>query len=170
MQCLDAGLLVDRPPRRVMHWMVGRCFPTGHITSPGELRPTACAAPRATYAPPVRDTRAGGRDAALSCGGSCLRGTVIETIPGVIAVTVSVGDRLRWRSTGETGAVLGLEGGGFVHVGNTGAGKSPILEAITYALYAATSWDQRNVRDLVTAPHPYTVSMPRTSAVKWSAG
>jgi len=35
-------------------------------------------------------------------------------------------------------------------VGDTGAGKSSILEAITYALYAATSWDRRNVRALIS--------------------
>ena len=31
-------------------------------------------------------------------------------------------------------------------VGDTGAGKSSILEAITYALYNATTWDQRRAR------------------------
>jgi DNA repair protein SbcC/Rad50 len=35
-------------------------------------------------------------------------------------------------------------------VGDTGAGKSSILEAITFALYAATSWDRRNIRALIS--------------------
>jgi exonuclease SbcC len=35
-------------------------------------------------------------------------------------------------------------------VGDTGAGKSSILEAITYALYNATTWDQRNVKQLIS--------------------
>ncbi|MBO0746280.1 MAG: SMC family ATPase, partial [Candidatus Dormibacteraeota bacterium] len=35
-------------------------------------------------------------------------------------------------------------------VGDTGAGKSSILEAITYALYNATTWDQRNVKALIS--------------------
>src|SRR5439155_401750 len=34
-------------------------------------------------------------------------------------------------------------------VGDTGAGKSSILEAITYALYNATTWDQRGVKQLI---------------------
>ena len=34
-------------------------------------------------------------------------------------------------------------------MGDTGAGKSSILEAITYALYNATSWDQRSVKQLI---------------------
>jgi DNA repair protein SbcC/Rad50 len=34
-------------------------------------------------------------------------------------------------------------------VGDTGAGKSSILEAITYALYNATTWDQRSVKQLI---------------------
>lgn len=34
-------------------------------------------------------------------------------------------------------------------VGDTGAGKSSILEAITYALYNATTWDQRAVGQLI---------------------
>lgn len=35
-------------------------------------------------------------------------------------------------------------------VGDTGAGKSSILEAITYALYNATTWDQRAVKQLIS--------------------
>ena len=35
-------------------------------------------------------------------------------------------------------------------VGDTGAGKSSILEAITYALYNATTWDQRSVKQLIS--------------------
>jgi DNA repair protein SbcC/Rad50 len=35
-------------------------------------------------------------------------------------------------------------------VGDTGAGKSSILEAITYALYNATTWDQRGVKQLLS--------------------
>lgn len=35
-------------------------------------------------------------------------------------------------------------------VGDTGAGKSSILEAITYALYGATTWDQRNFKQLIS--------------------
>src|SRR5947209_9937292 len=35
-------------------------------------------------------------------------------------------------------------------VGDTGAGKSSILEAITYALYNATTWDQRAVAQLIS--------------------
>src|SRR5438270_7869078 len=35
-------------------------------------------------------------------------------------------------------------------VGDTGAGKSSILEAITYALYNATTWDQRGVKQLIS--------------------
>ncbi|HXM58185.1 MAG TPA: SMC family ATPase, partial [Candidatus Dormibacteraeota bacterium] len=35
-------------------------------------------------------------------------------------------------------------------VGDTGAGKSSILEAITYALYNATTWDQRAVGQLIS--------------------
>ncbi|MGH7911008.1 MAG: AAA family ATPase, partial [Candidatus Dormibacteraceae bacterium] len=34
-------------------------------------------------------------------------------------------------------------------VGDTGAGKSSILEAITYAIYNATTWDQRGVKSLI---------------------
>jgi exonuclease SbcC len=34
-------------------------------------------------------------------------------------------------------------------VGNTGAGKSSILEAIIYALYNASSWDERSVEALI---------------------
>lgn len=36
-------------------------------------------------------------------------------------------------------------------IGDTGAGKSSILEAIVYALYSATSWDQRGVRALISS-------------------
>jgi exonuclease SbcC len=35
-------------------------------------------------------------------------------------------------------------------VGDTGAGKSSILEAITYALYNGTTWDQRGVKQLIS--------------------
>jgi DNA repair protein SbcC/Rad50 len=35
-------------------------------------------------------------------------------------------------------------------VGDTGAGKSSVLEAITYALYNATTWDQRGVKQLIS--------------------
>lgn len=35
-------------------------------------------------------------------------------------------------------------------VGDTGAGKSSILEAITYALYNATTWDKRGVKQLIS--------------------
>lgn len=35
-------------------------------------------------------------------------------------------------------------------VGDTGAGKSSILEAITYALHNATTWDQRAVGQLIS--------------------
>ncbi len=42
------------------------------------------------------------------------------------------------------------EGGLLAIVGDTGAGKSSILEAITYALYNATTWDQRNVKALIS--------------------
>jgi exonuclease SbcC len=35
-------------------------------------------------------------------------------------------------------------------VGDTGVGKSSILEAITYALYNATTWDQRGVKQLIS--------------------
>ena len=35
-------------------------------------------------------------------------------------------------------------------VGDTGAGKSSILEALTYALFNASTWDQRNARVLIT--------------------
>jgi exonuclease SbcC len=35
-------------------------------------------------------------------------------------------------------------------VGDTGAGKSSILEAITYALYNATTWEQRGVKQLIS--------------------
>jgi DNA repair protein SbcC/Rad50 len=35
-------------------------------------------------------------------------------------------------------------------VGDTGAGKSSILEAIAYALYNATTWDQRSVKQLIS--------------------
>ena len=35
-------------------------------------------------------------------------------------------------------------------LGDTGAGKSSILEAITYALYNATTWDQRGVKQLIS--------------------
>lgn len=35
-------------------------------------------------------------------------------------------------------------------IGDTGAGKSSILEAITYALYNATTWDQRGVKQLIS--------------------
>ena len=35
-------------------------------------------------------------------------------------------------------------------VGDTGAGKSSLLEAITYALYNATTWDQRGVKQLIS--------------------
>jgi exonuclease SbcC len=34
-------------------------------------------------------------------------------------------------------------------VGDTGAGKSSILEALTYALYNATTWDDREVKLLI---------------------
>ena len=34
-------------------------------------------------------------------------------------------------------------------VGDTGSGKSSILEAITYALYSATTWDKANVKQLI---------------------
>lgn len=34
-------------------------------------------------------------------------------------------------------------------VGNTGAGKSSILEAIVYALYNASTWDERSVESLI---------------------
>ena len=34
-------------------------------------------------------------------------------------------------------------------IGDTGAGKSSILEALVYALYNATTWDQRGVKALV---------------------
>src|SRR5919199_1982264 len=40
---------------------------------------------------------------------------------------------------------------GFVAVvGDTGAGKASMLEAITYALYNATTWDQRGVKQLIS--------------------
>lgn len=42
-------------------------------------------------------------------------------------------------------------------VGDTGAGKSSILEAITYALYNATTWDQRNVKALIADGMPTMV-------------
>src|SRR6266571_478004 len=35
-------------------------------------------------------------------------------------------------------------------VGDTGAGKSSILEALTYALYNATTWDARAVKQLIS--------------------
>jgi exonuclease SbcC len=35
-------------------------------------------------------------------------------------------------------------------VGDTGAGKSSILETITYALYNATTWEQRGVKQLIS--------------------
>ena len=35
-------------------------------------------------------------------------------------------------------------------VGDTGAGKSSLLEAITYSLYNATTWDQRGVKQLIS--------------------
>ena len=38
----------------------------------------------------------------------------------------------------------------FAIVGDTGAGKSSILEAITYALYNATTWEQRGVKQLIS--------------------
>src|SRR3989442_7181592 len=35
-------------------------------------------------------------------------------------------------------------------VGDTGAGKSSLLEAITYALYNGTTWNHRDVRPLIS--------------------
>src|SRR2546429_1960907 len=46
---------------------------------------------------------------------------------------------------------IDFQGRGLVAiVGDTGAGKSSILEAITYALYNATTWDQRAVTQLIS--------------------
>lgn len=41
------------------------------------------------------------------------------------------------------------EAGLFAVIGDTGSGKSSILEAMTYALYSATTWDQRGVGSLI---------------------
>ena len=35
-------------------------------------------------------------------------------------------------------------------IGPTGAGKSSLLEAITYALYGASTWDRRAVKELIS--------------------
>lgn len=42
------------------------------------------------------------------------------------------------------------DAGLFAIIGDTGAGKSSILEAMTYALYSATTWDQRGVGSLIS--------------------
>jgi exonuclease SbcC len=42
------------------------------------------------------------------------------------------------------------KGGLIAIVGDTGAGKSSILEAIVYALYNATTWDARGVKQLIS--------------------
>lgn len=41
------------------------------------------------------------------------------------------------------------DAGLFAIIGDTGAGKSSLLEAMTYALYSATTWDQRSVGALI---------------------
>lgn len=35
-------------------------------------------------------------------------------------------------------------------IGDTGAGKSSLLEALVFALYSASTWDQRNVKELIS--------------------
>jgi len=48
----------------------------------------------------------------------------------------------------------------FAIIGDTGAGKSSILEAITYALYNSTTWDQREPKALIAdGMHTMTVSL-----------
>jgi exonuclease SbcC len=42
------------------------------------------------------------------------------------------------------------DAGLFAIIGDTGAGKSSILEAMTYALYSATTWTQRDVGSLIS--------------------
>lgn len=39
-------------------------------------------------------------------------------------------------------------------IGPTGAGKSSLLEAITYALYGASTWDKRGVKELIADAAP----------------
>lgn len=39
-------------------------------------------------------------------------------------------------------------------IGPTGAGKSSVLEGITYALYGASTWDQRAVKELISDAAP----------------
>ena len=38
----------------------------------------------------------------------------------------------------------------FAIIGDTGAGKSTILEGIVFALYNASTWDERNSRSLIS--------------------
>lgn len=49
------------------------------------------------------------------------------------------------------------DAGLFAVVGDTGSGKSSILEAMTYALYSATTWDQRSVHLLIAEGAPTMV-------------
>jgi len=55
-------------------------------------------------------------------------------------------------------------------VGPTGAGKSSLLEALTYALYSATTWDGSAVKDLITTgEHTMTVKLVfRAGGGEWA--
>ena len=51
-------------------------------------------------------------------------------------------------------------------VGDTGAGKSSILEAICFALYGSPSWDNRNVKELIS----HGVETMQVELVFWADG
>ncbi len=63
--------------------------------------------------------------------------------------------RLRGLRSYREDTALDLAGLGlFALVGDTGAGKSSLLEAICFALYGSSTWDRRSPRDLVSTGAP----------------